>query len=204
MVPDYLGGLDDARGAFSVLWMLFSALVDARLIAGRKTADWSRTEAYRSPVKHDKCVERICVGMGDERFRRTQRLRSPREFSRLRQRGRRVSGIRLTLTYARRTEKSRAEWEKSTAERGDLPPARPGNEGVPTRIGFSVNKRVGDAVTRNLVKRRLREAARHRLASLASGWDLVVTARPSAVTAEYAELAAELDHLFTRAGLWTA
>ena len=74
----------------------------------------------------------------------------------------------------------------------------------PTRIGFSVSKRVGDAVTRNLVKRRLREAVRHRLAALYGGWDLVVTARPSAAGVRYPVLAAELDDLFTRAGMWIA
>ncbi len=78
------------------------------------------------------------------------------------------------------------------------------DEKGPTRIGFSVSKRVGDAVTRNLVKRRLREAARHRLALLTGGWDLVVTARPSSAAAEYSELGAELDDLFTCAGMWIA
>jgi ribonuclease P protein component len=70
------------------------------------------------------------------------------------------------------------------------------------RIGFSVSKRVGGAVTRNLVKRRLREAVRHRLAALADGWDLVLTALPSASGVDFATLGAELDDLFTRAGVW--
>jgi len=81
---------------------------------------------------------------------------------------------------------------------------QPDNEFGPTRIGFSVSKRVGGAVTRNLVKRRLREAARHRLALLARGWDLILTARPPSASAQYLELASELDDLFTRAGMWIA
>jgi len=87
---------------------------------------------------------------------------------------------------------------------GGPAPQYQGNQPRPTRIGFSVSKRVGGAVTRNLVKRRLREAARHRLAALASGWDLVLTARPSAASVGYPLLVAELDDLFTRAGVWAA
>jgi ribonuclease P protein component len=55
---------------------------------------------------------------------------------------------------------------------------------------------------RNRVKRRLREAARHKVLSRAVGWDIVITARPAAAQASYAELDAELRQLLTRAALW--
>ena len=55
-----------------------------------------------------------------------------------------------------------------------------------TRIGFSVSRRLGKAVIRNLVKRRLREAARS--APLPAGWDVVLIARTGAARATYAEL----------------
>ncbi len=55
----------------------------------------------------------------------------------------------------------------------------------PARIGFSVSEKVGRAVVRNRVKRRLREAARQCLPSVAPGWDVAVTARPSAVEAPF-------------------
>lgn len=50
------------------------------------------------------------------------------------------------------------------------------------RVGLTVSSRVGGAVVRNRVKRRLREAIRHEL-SLLPAVDLVVVARSSAVEA---------------------
>jgi len=55
-----------------------------------------------------------------------------------------------------------------------------------TRIGVSVGKRIGNAVVRNLVKRRLREAIRRIL--LPVGYDVVVVARAPAASATYKEL----------------
>jgi ribonuclease P protein component len=61
------------------------------------------------------------------------------------------------------------------------------------RIGFVVSRAVGPAVTRNLVKRRLRHLARERVTVLPPGSMLVVRALPQAANASYAELGAELD-----------
>jgi len=72
----------------------------------------------------------------------------------------------------------------------------------PTRIGFSVNRRVGGAVVRNQVKRRLREIARKRLSHVAPGWDIVITARASAAEAEYGALEEDLRETFSRVRLW--
>jgi ribonuclease P protein component len=70
-------------------------------------------------------------------------------------------------------------------------------------VGFSVSKRVGGSVVRNLVKRRLRESIRRDLSRLAPGWDIVITARPAAANATYDELRGELTRLLTRAKLLT-
>jgi ribonuclease P protein component len=61
------------------------------------------------------------------------------------------------------------------------------------RIGFVVSRSVGNAVTRNRVKRRLRSLARDRLASLPDSSVLVVRALPAAADASYPVLAADVD-----------
>jgi ribonuclease P protein component len=70
--------------------------------------------------------------------------------------------------------------------------------GAQPRIGFVVGKTVGNAVTRNQVKRRLRHLARERLSSLPGSAVLVVRALPAAATATYAELGADLDRALDR------
>tara|TARA_Y100000589_G_scaffold104192_1_gene98501 strand:+ start:14022 stop:14414 length:393 start_codon:yes stop_codon:yes gene_type:complete len=50
--------------------------------------------------------------------------------------------------------------------------------GDTTRLGLSVSRKVGNAVTRNRVKRRLRDAFRRLQHELPAGYDLVVTVRP--------------------------
>ncbi|MDT0202418.1 ribonuclease P protein component [Nocardioides sp. AE5] len=68
----------------------------------------------------------------------------------------------------------------------------------PLRAGFVVSKAVGNAVTRNRVKRRLRHLVRERLASLPGSGLLVVRALPAASAATYGELGADLDRCLER------
>ena len=79
--------------------------------------------------------------------------------------------------------------------------ALPNGTGL-SRYGFSVSKRVGKAVVRNRVKRRLREILR--LASLEPGWDIIIIVRPRAADTDYARLEKSVTGLLSRAQLLKA
>jgi len=68
-----------------------------------------------------------------------------------------------------------------------------------SRYGFSVGRRVGGAVVRNRVKRRLREVLRS--APLEPGWDIIFIARPPAAAADFAGLGKSVGGLLSRAKL---
>ncbi|MCX6012161.1 MAG: ribonuclease P protein component [Chloroflexi bacterium] len=64
------------------------------------------------------------------------------------------------------------------------------------RYGFVVSKRVGNAVIRNRVRRRLREIAKS--IPTGEGRDFIVTVRSQASSAGFAELKNALEELFKR------
>lgn len=66
------------------------------------------------------------------------------------------------------------------------------------KVGFVVSRAVGSAVTRNRVKRRLRELMRGYLHSLPGGSLLVLRANPMAGSARQPDLAADLDLVINR------
>jgi ribonuclease P protein component len=68
-------------------------------------------------------------------------------------------------------------------------------------VGFVVSKAVGNAVTRNLVKRRLRHLTREWIDSLPGSAVLVVRAMPAAGAASYRDLAVDLEHALGRLGV---
>lgn len=69
-----------------------------------------------------------------------------------------------------------------------------------TRVGITVSGRVGKAVVRNKVRRRIREAVRARLSQLPAGQDLLIVARPRAAAASWLELNTALDAVLVRSG----
>jgi ribonuclease P protein component len=69
------------------------------------------------------------------------------------------------------------------------------------RFGISVSKKVGNAVVRNRVRRRIRELLRALLPETKAGFDAIVVARSASAEAEYAALSQALVELFRRAGL---
>lgn len=91
--------------------------------------------------------------------RRRSRLSRSQDFDRVYRVGRSVANRYLVLYYFRRTD------------------AAPPSDGPPSRVGFSVSKRLGSAVVRNRIKRVLREAFRLNEHRVQSGWDFVLIAR---------------------------
>ena len=102
------------------------------------------------------------------------RIRRPAEFRSVLARGSRVSNSHMNVV-ATSNNRSRS------------------------RIGLSVSKRVGSAVTRNLIKRRIQTA----FANICNGggWDLVVIAKPPSSSVSYGELYAGIETLITRLGI---
>lgn len=66
------------------------------------------------------------------------------------------------------------------------------------RIGFAVSRAVGNAPTRNRVRRRLRHLAADRLGRLPDDARLVIRAKPAAAQASFAGLGRELDMTLDR------
>jgi ribonuclease P protein component len=73
------------------------------------------------------------------------------------------------------------------------------NELDRSRVGITVSSRVGNAVVRNRVRRRLREALRASRDRVPSGQDVLVVARPPSAEATWEELCSALDTLLNRA-----
>lgn len=105
------------------------------------------------------------------RLRRGDRIRERRDFLRVSRDGVRSNSPSFVLLAA---------------------PRRNADQGEHPRLGITASRRVGPAVVRSLVKRRIREWFRHHREDLPLSRDIVVIARPSAATAPWAALEAEL------------
>jgi ribonuclease P protein component len=80
--------------------------------------------------------------------------------------------------------------------------ARADQLAAPPRIGIAAGKRLGTAVLRNRLKRRLREAVRQVYPNLINGIDIVIIARAPLEQAAVVEVAASLAKAFQQAGVW--
>jgi ribonuclease P protein component len=82
---------------------------------------------------------------------------------------------------------------KRVSRPGFVLQALPVNEAGPARFGFTVTRQIGNAVVRNRIRRRLREAVRLAGAQAASaGTDYVLIGRRAALTLEFDRLVADL------------
>ncbi|MDI6857889.1 MAG: ribonuclease P protein component [Dehalococcoidia bacterium] len=107
-------------------------------------------------------------------MRRAQRLTKSKDFTTVHKKGRSVADRLLVLRFME-------------------------NRLARNRYGFVVSRRVGKAVVRNRVRRRLREAIRAE--GLKGGWDVVVIARAGAAEADYQALRRSLVRLVEKGGL---
>ncbi len=77
---------------------------------------------------------------------------------------------------------------------------RPNGRAV-TRLGLTTGVKLGNAVTRNRVRRRMREIYRTHEEEFLPGYDLVIVARTQAVRAPYGEMEDSFRRSMRRLGL---
>jgi ribonuclease P protein component len=113
------------------------------------------------------------------RFRRADRLLRSRDFRRVAGRGQRAAGRHFVVIAA---------------------PAAGANQQKVVRLGITVSRKVGNAVVRNRLKRRIREWFRHRRASLRPGVEIVVIARRGAAPLSTRQVGESLEKLVKAVG----
>jgi len=102
------------------------------------------------------------------------RLKDRRDFKRVYLQGKTIS-LPTMILYWRKS----GGWDK-------VNPA-------PTRIGFSVSKKLGGAVQRNRLKRRCRAIARELLPACPPGYDMIFVGRKMATEVDYLRLRADMS-----------
>lgn len=110
-------------------------------------------------------------------MKQNSRLVKNYEFSRVYQKGRRVSGKVLTVHYLKRP-----------------------NRGL--RTGVTVSRRLKGAVKRNRYKRLIRENLRLIRPELRSGFDIIIMGKLYDQIPDYESVRQDMNSLFKRAGLW--
>lgn len=69
------------------------------------------------------------------------------------------------------------------------------------KIGFSVSKKVGNAVVRNKVKRRLKEIVSLEIPNIKKDYSIIFIARPQIVEASFEEIKSLSDYLLRKTNL---
>ncbi|MDR1330306.1 MAG: ribonuclease P protein component [Oscillospiraceae bacterium] len=120
----------------------------------------------------------------------TASLKRNHEFRRLYDRGKSAAS-RCMVVYCRRNGRDK---------RVSVASARSGVTSQ-NRLGITVSAKLGGAVFRNRVRRRLRETYRLGESGLLPGFDIVIVARAPALDAPFGELGAEFRRLCSRLGI---
>ena len=115
----------------------------------------------------------------DQRFPKEHRLRLKREFDRVFELGRRVHSAHFMVVAA------------------------PGPDLGHHRLGIMVSRKVGGAVARNRIKRRIREIYRTRkkyikFESMSGGADIVVVVRHGAAELDFDQIYEELENCWQK------
>jgi ribonuclease P protein component len=79
-----------------------------------------------------------------------------------------------------------------------------GNDLERTRYGISTGRRIGSAVVRNQLRRRLRTVLRTLDSRVVRGWDVLIVTRPAAAQARQTDLEVALTQLLRAADLLVA
>jgi ribonuclease P protein component len=110
--------------------------------------------------------------------------------------------LRKHADYQRVYKAGRKQFSKQIGYFHALRPAL-GADGQPQRcattgprVGLTVPKALGNAVDRNRIKRRMREAVRYALPLLSAPVDVVLHPRRSVITLEFAQLEREVAQIF--------
>ena len=70
------------------------------------------------------------------------------------------------------------------------------------QVGFSVSKKIGNSVTRNRARRRLRACFSPLVPSVKPGYNLIFIARPAALTAPFLSMQRSMVGALQRAGVY--
>lgn len=108
---------------------------------------------------------------------KSYRLKKNQEFQRVFQEGKSVANRQFVVYYLSKPEQSNS------------------------RFGLSVSKKMGHAVTRNLIKRRMKEALVQLVPNIAYKADIVIIARQPVSTMDYHEIKKSLTHVLKVARL---
>jgi ribonuclease P protein component len=109
-------------------------------------------------------------------FSRSARLLRHSDFERVYKFGKRQFSTHMTFFYLRR------------------------QSGEPARIGFTVSKALGNAVQRNRIRRRLREAVRAEWNAAPAMVDIVINPKRALLSAEFAVIRGEVERGFQQIG----